>query len=114
MSYKVIWSEDASLDLVDIISYIKSHSGKGIAKKIYTRIKSKIENIIDFPKAGIVVPELVNIGITDIYQIIESPWKIYYKILEDKILVLSVIDGRRNLEEILYKKIITSRNKGSI
>ena len=107
MSSKVIWSEDASLDLVDIVSYIKIHSGKGIAKEIYTRIKSKVDYIVDFPKAGIVVPELVNIGITDIYQIIVSPWKVYYKVIEDKILVLSVIDGRRNLEEILYKKIIT-------
>ncbi len=107
MSFKVIWSEDASLDLVDIVSHIKIHSGKGIAKEIYTRIKSKVDNIVDFPKAGMVVPELVNIGVTDIYQIIVSPWKVYYKVIEDKILVLSVIDGRRNLEEILYKKIIT-------
>ncbi len=111
MSYKIIWSEDASLDLVDIISYIKMHSGKKIAKGIYTRIKRKVDNIIDFPKAGIIVPELYSIGITDIYQIIESPWKIYYKILENKILVLSVIDGRRNLEEILYKKIISTRQQ---
>ena len=110
MSYEVIWSENASLDLIDIVSYIKFNSGKGIAKGIYTKIKRKVDKIIDFPKKGIIVPELYSIGITDIYQIMESPWKIYYKILEDKILVLSVIDGRRNLEEILYKKIITNRN----
>lgn len=109
MSYKIIWSEDASLNLVDIVSYIKLHSGKKIAKEIYTRIKKKVDNIIDFSKAGLIVPELYSIGITDIYQILESPWKIYYKILDDKILVLSVIDGRRNLEEILYRKIITNR-----
>jgi len=107
MSSMVIWSEDASLDLVDIVLYIKIHSGKEIAKGIYTRIKSKINNIVDFPKAGMSVPELVDIGIIDIYQIIISPWKIYYKIIEDKIMILSVIDGKRNLEEILYKKIIT-------
>lgn len=107
MSFKVIWSEDASLDLLDIISYIKIHSGKGIAKEIYTRIKSKVDHIVDFPKAGILVPELVNIGVTDIYQIIVSPWKVYYKVIGNNILVLSVIDGRRNLEEILYKKIIS-------
>ncbi|MEA1910523.1 MAG: type II toxin-antitoxin system RelE/ParE family toxin [Spirochaetota bacterium] len=107
MSSKVIWSKDASLDLVDIVSYIKIDSGKGIAKEIYTRIKSEVDKIVDFPKAGIIVPELADIGITDIYQIIVSPWKVYYKVIEDKILVLSVIDGRRNLEEILYKKIIS-------
>ena len=107
MSSKVIRSENASLDLVDIVSYIKVHSGKEIAKGIYTKIKSKVEYIVDFPKAGIVVPELIDIGITDIYQIVVSPWKVYYKVINNKILVLSVIDGRRNLEEILYKKIIT-------
>jgi len=107
MSSKVIWSNDASLDLVEIVSYIKIHSGKGIAKKIYTKIKSKVDYIVDFPEAGILVPELVNIGITDIHQIIVSLWKVYYKVNENNILVLSVIDGRRNLEEILYKKIIS-------
>lgn len=107
MSYEAIWSKNASLDLIEIVSYIKNYSGNKIAKGIYTKIKSEVEYIVDFPKAGIVVPELVDIGITNIYQIIVSPWKIYYKVIENRILVLSVIDGRRNLEEILYKKIIS-------
>ena len=51
----------------------------------------------------------MSIGVIDIREIIENPWRIFYRITTHEIQVISVIDGRRNVEEILYKKVIDGK-----
>ena len=111
MKKRIIWSQDASDDLLEIIDYIKENSGKVIAYEIYTRIIDHVESIDSFPESGRVVPELMTIGITDLRELIESPWRIFYRVTSNEIQIISVIDGRRNVEEILYKKVIDGKIK---
>ncbi|GBU22327.1 hypothetical protein R80B4_02234 [Fibrobacteres bacterium R8-0-B4] len=55
--------------------------------------------------------ELKDIGIFDVYELVINTWKVYYKISDDnkKAYVLFVLDGRRNLEEILISKVIDNK-----
>ena len=55
--------------------------------------------------------ELMDIGIFDVYEKTVNPWKIYYKVQNDNKLafILFVLDGRRNIEEILISKVIESK-----
>ena len=109
MKKKIVWSQDASDDLIDIVTYIKEKSGKNIANEIYQRIITHVEKIDFFPEIGRVVPELISIGVLDIREIIETPWRVFYRITSSEIQIISVIDGRRNIEEILYKKVIDGK-----
>jgi len=109
MKKKIVWSQDASDDLIDIVQYIKEKSGKKIAKEIYQRVITHVEKIDTFPEIGRVVPELLSIGVLDIREIIENPWRIFFRITSAEIQIISVIDGRRNIEEILYKKVIDGK-----
>jgi len=109
MAKKIIWSQDSIDDLEDIIQYINNRSGKEIAKSIYKRIIEKIENVLAFPGSGRKVPELDILSNSEIHEVIESPWRIIYRITENELCIISVIDGRRNVEEILYKKIIDGK-----
>lgn len=109
MKKEIVWSQDASDDLIEIVTYIKEKSGRNIANEIYQRIMNHIENIDDFPESGRFVSELMSIGVIDIREIIEKPWRIFYRIISNKIQIISVIDGRRNVEEILYKKVIIGK-----
>ena len=109
MKKKIIWSKDASEDLYEIVDYIKEKSGKVIAYEIYTRIIDHVESIDSFPESGRVIPELLTIGIRDLRELIEKPWRIFYRVTSDEIQIISVIDGRRNVEEILYKKVIDGK-----
>jgi toxin ParE1/3/4 len=108
-SYSLKWSTTAEADILDIVTYIKNHSGPMTAASVYERIKARAEPLIDFPGTGRVVPQLVNIGISDVRQITEKPWLIYYRIVDNEIWILSVIDSRRNLEEIIYAKVIEGK-----
>jgi plasmid stabilization system protein ParE len=108
--FKVIWTENAQLDLELIIEYIKIDSIK-IAKKIFTEIKKECNNLYTLPERKRVVPELQQIGILKYREVIYKRWRIIYKLDDEKVYVLIVIDTSRNLEDILFQRLIKSDNK---
>jgi Txe/YoeB family toxin of Txe-Axe toxin-antitoxin module len=58
------------------------------------------------PLKGRIVPELKIFNI-DIYrEIIENPWRIIYRVQDKEVIILSVIDGRRNIEDIIFEKLL--------
>jgi toxin ParE1/3/4 len=111
MKYKIIWSKDAGDEFSEIISWYKYNAGKNVAQRIYIKIDSRIKKLKDMPGIGKQVQILKDIGVNDYRQIAQDNWIIYYKVEEQSINIISVIDGRRNLEEILYKKIIDGKIK---
>lgn len=109
MAKNIVWSQDASDDLIDIVTYIKEKAGKTVAKKIFESIIGKVEKIEVLPEIGRIVPELQSVGIIDVREIIEKHWRVFYRVSGNEIQITSIIDGRRNVEELLYKKIIDGK-----
>ena len=109
MKTKIIWSEDAGNELIEIISYIKKNSGIINAKSIYKKIMDKVNDISDNAEGRRISPLLKEFGIIDIHQININPWSIYYKAENNTIKIISIIDMRRNLEEVLYQKIMDGK-----
>jgi len=109
MKHDIIWSKDAGDELVDIISYIKYNTGNITAQKINKKIMDEVEKISENPEGRRIAPVLKEFGINHIQQFNINPWQIYYKLENNKMEIISIIDGRRNLEEILYKKIIEGK-----
>lgn len=109
MKKEIIWSQDASDDLYDIIEYLKNKYGNAKATEVFEKIVQRVEAIEEFSESGRFIPELLNIGIRDLKELIETPWRVIYRTTNTQIQVISVIDGRRNVEEILYKKVIDGK-----
>ena len=57
------------------------------------------------PERCRMVPELRDQGIMQYRELIVLPWRIMFKITDMKVYVLSVIDSRRNIEDILFKRL---------
>ena len=95
----------AEEDLNDIILYI-ALDNKEIAFKIFDRLYEKIMRLEQFPEQGRIVPELMDQNITEYRELIETPWRIIYTISNDTVYVYEVIDGRRNVQDILIKKLL--------
>jgi toxin ParE1/3/4 len=107
--YKIIWSNSAESDLISIIEYIAVEE-KSNAAKVFKKIKDKTSRLYHSPERGRIVPELKDFGIVQFRELIIPPWRIMYKVSENKVYVLSVIDSRQNVEDILLKRL-TSHNK---
>jgi toxin ParE1/3/4 len=104
-SYDVGWSETANEDLLSVIEYIARENPLQ-ASKIFGEIKKRAESLRAFPDRGRVVPELQDQGITPYRELINGPWRIMYRVSEDIVYVLSVLDSRQNVEDILLKRLI--------
>ncbi|MDR2490181.1 MAG: type II toxin-antitoxin system RelE/ParE family toxin [Spirochaetaceae bacterium] len=105
---KIEWSPDAVNSLNEILEYYMGRAGENTANNIYNKIMKDIELLEVEEVRTKRTQELKDIGINDVYELVISPWKVYYKIKEDnqKAYILFVLDGRRNIEEILIAKIV--------
>ncbi len=104
-SYEVLWVAVSENDLLGIIVFIAEES-PGNALKILTKIKKRTAKLERSPLQGRVVPELLRQGISIYREIVISPWRVIYKVEGNKVYVLSVIDSRRNVEDILLARLL--------
>jgi len=101
--YEVIWAKTTENDLLKIIEYIAQDSPSN-ALKILRKIKKQVNDLYHSPKRCRIIPELYDQGITQYREMIINPWRIMYRISNGKVYVLSVLDSRQNIEDILLKR----------
>ena len=104
-TYQVFWTQTAQQDLRKIIAYIAADS-ETQARKVYSAIKQKADNLQQMPLQGRIVPELSYYGILIYRELIYQPWRIIYRTEDNKVWVLAVIDSRRNIEDILLDRFL--------
>jgi addiction module RelE/StbE family toxin len=103
--YRVYIPSSAIKDIQEIVDYI-SEDNPSVALGILDKIENRINSLKEYPERGRVVPELLNHNIIDYHELIETPWRIIYKIVGTDIFVLTIIDGRRNVQDILLRKLM--------
>ena len=106
--YKVYWAESAEEDLKAIIETIYGDTPSA-AKDILSKIKTKASALCSFPQIGQIVPELKEHGILHYRELIIPPWRVIYRISESQIYSLTVIDSRRNVEDILLDRLVRKK-----
>ncbi len=103
--YDVVWSETAERDLIGIIEYIADDSPSR-AYEVFQEAKKRASTLRTFPERGRIAPELQEQGITQYHELIVGPWRIIYRISVGKVYVLSVLDSRRNVEDMLLQRLV--------
>ena len=102
--YDVWWSETAERDLMAIVDYIAGES-QSRAYEVFEELRRKARSLRTFPGRGRIVPELQEQGITQYHELVVSPWRIIYRTSEGTVYVLSVLDSRRSIEDILLRRL---------
>jgi toxin ParE1/3/4 len=101
----VRWSRAASLDLVEIVEFIRQDRPLA-ARKIGRAILDEAARLKRNPRRGKVVPELWQQGISDYRQILVPPYRVIYAVRADTVDIAAVIDGRRDLQAALFQRMI--------
>ncbi len=104
-SFRVQWAEAAVRDLEELISYIAADSPLN-AERILDKLEKRAQTLESTPVRGRVVPELAHFGIRNWRELIVKPYRIIYRIDKDTINVLAVLDGRRDLQDLLLERLI--------
>jgi plasmid stabilization system protein ParE len=100
--FKVEWSIEARLDLIDILEFYYLRNGNAnYSRKLNSQINKRINLISKKPSIGL------QTDISSVRAIITGNYQIIYEIIETTILIVMVWDCRRDPED----KIITSSVK---
>jgi len=106
MKYKVIIDPLAKMDLKEIFSYVASNDGKQIANKLIDSLETAFYKLEKYPKRGHIPQELIDTGVKSYLEIHYIPYRIIYEIENNLVYVHSILDGRRNIQEILQRRIL--------
>jgi plasmid stabilization system protein ParE len=91
----VNWTEAALTDLRAIEAYIARHSPE-YARGMVERIFARTGHLTNFPQLGAVVPEYEDESLRELF---ESPYRIVYRVYEDRVDVLAVVHGARQMPQ---------------
>ena len=99
------WLEPASLDLIEIAEFVYRDKPTA-ARKLTREILSVAAQIGKQPRSGRIVPELQMKGVADYREILVGPYRVIYEVLPNVADVHAVIDSRRDLETILFERLM--------
>ena len=106
MKYKVLIDPLAKQDMKEIFLYVASNDSISSADKLLDSIETTISKLEEYPERGHTPQELRQTGIKRYLEIHYKPYRIIYEIENDLIYVHSVLDGRRNIQEILGERLL--------
>jgi toxin ParE1/3/4 len=104
--YNIFLAIDAEKDILSIFEYVFYNDSPERADYVYTGIKESINNLKSNPERGHVPKEFEKIGIKEYLEIHFKPFRIIYQINKMNIIVHCVLDGRRDLEDLLHRRLI--------
>jgi len=103
--YKTVFSRYAEIDLIEILDYYQEMNPI-YTRKILDKIEQRVEELKEFPERGRIVPELERQNIMNYRELIEENYRIIYSIESSTITIHSILDGRRNLQDLLVRKFM--------
>ena len=103
-AYTVLWTEQAARDVEDVARWI-GRDDPVMARNVLTRLRKRAATLRAHPTRGRPVPELERAGLTTWRELMETPWRIIYRIEDDRVIVLAVFDDRRDIEDVLFHRL---------
>ena len=98
----VKWTPEAERDVLTIVEWFDDPIN---ALKVLDQLEGKANSLSRLPERGRVVPELRDIGILQFLEILHKPWRMVYAIRGRAVWIMAVLDGRRDLRDLLYGRL---------
>ena len=106
MSFKVFLTADAVQDLEELYQYIVLHDAPGKAEQVLARIEKTFNSLSETPERGVYPKELLAVGIREYREIFFKPYRLIYRIIGDQVYILLIVDGRRDMQSLLQRRLL--------
>ncbi len=108
MPFEVFLTNDAARDLIELYDYIAVHDALRKADYVLEQIEKAFSNLSEFPERGANPKELLALGIREYREIFFKPYRIIYRVMDKNVYVLLIVDGRRDMQSLLQRRLIES------
>ena len=93
-------------DLEELYEYIDLHDVPGKAERTLGKIEKAFTNLSEAPERGTYPKELLALGIREYREIYFKPYRIIYRVQKNKVYVLLIVDGRRDMQTLLQRRLL--------
>ena len=105
MKYEISLTEQASLDILQIMEYFSAKVSPSFAKKKLTDIEKMVESLSFQPNRGHKPHELYKINTAKQLEIIVDKIRIIYEIKGHNIFIIAVFDSRQDIKTHLLQRM---------
>ena len=105
-THTVFLTQDAMNDLEAIHDYIFEHDSPDKAAYVVDKIEETFESLSLFPERGGYPQELLAFGIKEYREVFFKPYRIVYQIQNQKVFVMLIADGRRDMQTLLLRRLL--------
>lgn len=97
--------DEAERDLVDIYRAVAAGDSPVAAGLLLDNLERLCGSLAGFPLRGHLPPELERIGVTQYREVHFKPYRVIYEVAGRKVLIHCVLDGRRDMQELLQRRL---------
>jgi toxin ParE1/3/4 len=106
MPVQVFLSNDAASDLTELYDYISVNDSHRKADYVLNQIEKAFSTLSEFPERGVYPKELLKLGIREYREIFYKSYRIIYRIIDENVYVLLIVDGRRDMQTLLQRRLL--------
>ena len=106
MKFDVEFTTGARQDLLKIVRYIKAAGRPEAAIRMKNQLSEACISLSKNPERGNVPPELDGISEMLCRQIVIKNFRIIYQVIGKVVIIHGIIDGRRNIREVMRQRIL--------
>ena len=104
--YSVELARGAEADLEALHGYMAEHRSPQEAAALLDALLAKIETLEAYPERGNVPKELEALGILEYRQTLVPPHRLIYRVVERRVVILVIADGRREMGSLLERRLL--------
>ena len=106
MSHQVFLAAEAEEDIFDIYRYVLAGDGRDRADHVLAKLQETCQSLSRMPGKGHIPPLLERIGVRGFLEIHFKPYRIMCQIVDKKVFIHGVLDGRRALQDVLERRLL--------
>jgi len=104
--YEVFLIATAEKDIDELYRYVRRNDSAEKADRLSQNIEQVILNLHTSPLRGHYPPELERLGVLEYREVFFKPYRIIYEVAGASVFVHCVLDGRRDLRDILQQRLL--------
>jgi toxin ParE1/3/4 len=106
INHEVLLTRGAEQDLEAIYDYISEFDCVTNANYVLDQLMEVAHGLSTCPERGSVPRELDALGIREYRQTFFKPYRLIYRVIETKVLVYVIADGRRDMQTLLVRRVL--------
>ena len=104
--FEVFLLDIAEQDIDGIYRYVTLRDSAEKAAKLSQNIEQVILSLETSPLRGHYPPELERLGVREYREVFFKPYRILYEVAGGSVFIHCVLDGRRDLRDILQQRLL--------